>query len=483
MKKTTIYYMLALLLMPFGAAAQATGAGTFTDSRAEKNGDTVRFSAAYDVNGKLSSQSMILLTPMLRSLDGKESITFDPILIIGKSRNKALRRGIAMGNYQLGRQPSQTVVYRPHSKKYRGLPAVLDLKAPYAAWMRNAELLVEEQVVGCRFLTLADNGYSLLSPAMPPVQTPAFQVAYVQPPVETVKQRSDTYAARLNFHVNRTEILRSYMHNAVVLDEVDKIIEEVKDDKNLTFSDFRVTGYASPEGNAANNVRLSENRAKAFVSYVQNKHGIPASAIKVDWKGEDWDGLRKLMEESNFADKDRVLNILKNTSDPEQRKIQLKALGASTYQALMNNYFPYLRRNEYTISYVARPFSLDEAKELVKTKPQQLSLDEMFQLANSYPKNSAEFKEVFAVASRLYPDNDYANVNSGALAIENGAYDDALARLSKANLPQAWNNIGFIYVQKKDYAKAAEYFKRAADAGLDMAKSNLTALNKWLAEM
>jgi len=117
---------------------------------------------------------------------------------------------------------------------------------------------------------------------------------------------------------------------------------------------------------------------------------------------------------------------------------------------------------------------------LVKTKPQLLSLNEMYLVANTYPKTSAEFKEVFDIAARLYPNDPYANLNSAALDIENGAYDSALERALKVDMPESWNNAGYIYVKKGDYTRAAEYFKRAADAGLPVARENLNELNRWL---
>jgi len=345
--------------------------------------------------------------------------------------------------------------------------------------MRNAELVFEEHVTGCGGRQVADLTHRSISPILPPEYNPSYEVVYVTPPAEDVKQRSESYAARLNFRVGRYEILHNFMNNSQVLAEVDKIITEVKNDANLTITNFTVTGYASPEGTAQNNMTLSENRAKAFVKYVQDKHGIAQSAIKVDWKGDDWDGLRKIMEESNFSGKDQVLNILNNTSDPVQRKNQLRALG-TTYRELLNDYYPQLRRNEYTIAYVARPFSVNEAKEIIKTKPQQLSLNEMFLVANSYPKGSPQFKEVFDVAARMYPNDAYANLNSAALDIENGAYDVALERLQRVNQPEAWNNIGYIYIQREDYNRARDYFRRAADAGNAIAAKNLRELNMFL---
>ena len=475
MKKIYIYLIFSVLF-PAALSAQSEGGLTVENAAAQKRNDRVYIEAVLDArNLDLRSQQMMLVTPVLRSFDRRNEVRFDPVLIVGRTRNKALKRAERLDDYQVVPRPTQTI----HSWKIDGDPIRLQFNTPYASWMREAELVFNEEVSGCVNRELASYQLRGLDRVLPPAYVPSYTISYAEPPTEAVKQRSETYEARLNFVVNRYEIRHDYMNNAAVLDEVDKIIHEVKSDANLTINEFKVTGYASPEGAAAHNMKLSENRAKSFVSYVQGKHAISQNVMQVDWKGDDWDGLRKLMDQSNFTGKQQVLDILNGTSDAQQRKTQLRNLG-TTYRALLDEYYPYLRRNEYTISYIARPFSVEEAKTVVRTKPQQLSLNEMYLVANTYPKTSREFKEVFDIAARLYPNDDFANLNSAALDIENGAYDVALERLMKVNKPEAWNNIGYIYLKKGDYTRAADYFKRASDAGLSAARTNLNELNRWL---
>lgn len=477
MKKIFIYLIL-IIMLPLGSSAQFIPKGSiiFDQARSYKQGEMVSLEATLETLGlDLGRQQMMTLTPVLRSFDRTRQIEFEPVVIMGNARRKAVKRAEALDGFRFDPEPSERIRFRRQNLD----PVQFRLSVPYESWMRQAELVFFEDVTGCRDMELYQNQYPVISPVLPPAYRPSYQISYAEPPTEAVKQRSETYEARINFVVNRYEIRRDFMNNSAVLDSVDRIINEVKNDPNLTITEFRVTGYASPEGTAPHNLKLSENRARSFVAYVQNKHAISESAMKVDWKGDDWEGLRQLMERSNFSDRRRVLDILDNTTDVNQRKTQLRNMGAP-YRVLLDEYYPLLRRNEYTIAYVARPFSVEEAKNMVKTKPQQLSLNEMYLAANTYPKNSREFKEVFDVAVRLYPDDPYANLNSAALDIENGAYDLALERSMKVNRPEAWNNIGYIYVQKGDHIRAAEYFKRAADAGLTAGRHNLDELNKWL---
>ena len=477
MKKFYLIIIAILILPAANLSAQKVYNGEIRviDPVSKKTGSTVAINARLDLSAlTLHRQQMVMITPILKSYDGTHRIVFDPVLVSGCTRLKALGRETGLHNYAFERKPGEIVRADKHMEQFLDL----SYEVPFEKWMYEAELVLEEEATGCAHELLDQNTRRLIAQVLPPVVTPTYDVAYVTPPVEEIKQRSESYAARVNFLVNRFEIRRDYMNNAQVLSEVDQIIDELKNDRNLTITNFAVVGYASPEGNYQSNMKLSENRARSFVTYVRQRLPISENGIRVDWKGEDWDGLRAQMQDSQLPQRQQVTDIIDN-NDIAQRKSKLAAMG-QPYRELLSDYYPQLRRNEYTISYIARPFSIDEAKELVKTKPQHLSLNEMFLVANSYPKESQQFKEVFDIAVRLFPDSPYANVNSAALDIENGSYDVALGRLAKVDTPEAWNNTGIAYIHKGDYQKAKEYLRRAAGAGNGDARGNLAKLEEWL---
>lgn len=445
--------------------------------QAEKVGDNVKVDMNINLNElKMNRADMIILTPVMRSADNTNFKRFAPIVLAGPFRYKKLPRDIDFEGFRFEEEPQQII--RHYNKQPQTVPVTLNV--PYENWMRSGELVMTETKSGCDLKVKTDNEFSVLTPVLPPLVDPVYSLSYVTPPVEQVKQRSETYTARINFEVGKSVLLRNFKNNAQVLDEVDKIVNEIRNDANLTVNEFKVVGYASPEGNEQSNMKLSENRARSFITYMQSNYNIPAGQIKVDWKGEDWDGLRKVINESNLSDKNQILTAL-DEGNVAQRKNKVKQLnGNTTYQVLLRDYYPPLRRNEYTISYVARNFTIDEAKQLIQSKPQHLSLNEMFLVANTYPSTSKEFKDVFDVAVRLYPDNPIAQLNTAALEIENGANDAAIGRLQNINLPEAWNNLGVAYAKKGDFQKAEEYFKRAAQSGNGTASKNADQLTQWL---
>jgi len=431
---------------------------------------------------EMKSQYMLELTPVLKSRTSSDMVEFDPIVIAGGKRYRKLKRELAFGDYKF---PNTPQVLMKHNRR-KGQGVNIDLTTPFEKWMRQSDIIFQEKGSGCNGCRLVANQNPLIIPInlpAPALFEPKYNIVFLTPPVEEIKQRSESHSAFVNYEVAKHVLLPNYKNNANILAEVDKIISEVKNDDNLTITQFKVAGYASPEGNANSNQILSENRATAFINYLRDRYGFNTSQISVSGMGEDWAGLRKAVAASSVEDRDAVLDLIDNVSDVNQRKARLKSLsGGRTYRNLLDNYYPPLRRNDYTITYVARPFNIEEARVVFKKSPHHLSLNEMYVLANAYSRTSEEFKEIFDVAVRLYPHDQIAVINASAKDIENGAYDVAIARLQNVNMPAAWNNIGMAYIYKKDTAKAMEFFKKAADAGDSVAADNLRQLNRWIEE-
>ncbi|MDU1891672.1 MAG: DUF3868 domain-containing protein [Dysgonomonas sp.] len=478
MKKVNLYILVFSILFPFIAIeAQVMSPSGIKPEQVQVNreGDNVQIAMRIGIeNIDLNSQEMIVLTPVAMSADRQVMQTFAPVVITGAKRGRALNRELGFGSFEFPTAPQ--LIVPKNSVQY--IP--LNLSMPYNQWMHSGILAFKEERIGCACENESTNQYDIAQ-ILPPFFNPDYTLSYITPPAEKEKVRSDTHSARLNFKVNRYEILHNFGNNAQILMEVGEIINELRNDPNLTVTEFLITGYASPEGNYDSNMKLSENRAKSFVNYLSKTYNISPSTIKTDWKGEDWEGLKNVVSGLYLDNKQQILDIINNESNIQTRKIKLKQLsGGETYRMLLHDYYPPLRRNEYTISYVARSFSIDEAKELIRTKPHHLSLNEMYLVANSYPKNSEEFKHVFEIASRIYPEDPVVRLNTATLSLENNDLDTAVRQLETVNLPEAWNNLGIAYVQKKDYEKARSYFDRAANAGLGIASYNSEQLSKWL---
>lgn len=482
MRRTIIYFISALFFLfiinPIQAQVPYEGILMFENVRIIKQQDNLVINFNLELSPiHISNQAKVILTPVIKSDSLLMSQNLAPIIITGRTRDKVISRELALHNYEYQSEPQQYIV-RTNNKEQS---VVIKMSLPYSEWMRGAQLVLEEEATGCAECEYSKDSYLVVDKMLSPLFIPSYELLYVMPEAEEVKQRSETHSAYLNYQVGKYELIHNFENNAEILGKVNEIIREVRNDENLTFQTLTVTGYASPEGDYTKNMILSKNRAYSFVSYLEKIHGLNSSMIKVDWKGEDWDGLKEAISTSSIDDRNKVLNIIDENEDINQRKTLLKSLnGGSTYSFLLKSLYPPLRRNEYTISYVARPFSVDEAKEILKTKPQHLSLNEMFLVANTYPKDSHDFKEVFDIAVRLFPDDPIANLNVAAQEIEEGAINRAIERLQKIDFPEAYNNLGVAYAKREEYDKAAEYFNQAFQQGNETAKYNLEQMERFL---
>lgn len=151
---------------------------------------------------------------------------------------------------------------------------------------------------------------------------------------------------------------------------------------------------------------------------------------------------------------------------------------ADIYHRLLNEIYPLLRRNEYKIEYNVRNFNLDEARRMVDERPDLLSLTEMYKVADSYEKGSPGYGKVMQVAARYFPDAP-AVLNDLALeAMAKKEYDKAVQLLeySKVTFSDSTllNTLGVAYAGAGEPYKAEDAFRRAAEAGVEEARHNLT---------
>ena len=482
MKRKNIYTLFAITVTLFATFGMATAQVNYMEQVAVENLTVSKEGATTSVrldfilnNLELDKNDLLVITPVIVSTNNE--VVLRPVAVKGKLRSKVLERPFEWkGKMRLNMPKSDQLVREngtPQSLRYA-------TSLPFAEWQRDARLILRGEVIGCADCSEAQPDKLLSQKILPDRYVPTYRVSYIVPEVEPVKQRSETYSAHLNYRVGRHDLLPDFQNNAAELAKVGKIIRELKGDPDLTITNFTISGYASPEGNYDKNMQLSQRRAETFALYMEKEYGYNHDQFKVQWFGEDWKGLRNAVVASNLANKNAIVEIIDNVSNHDARDARLIALdNRQTYNVLLNDFYPPLRRNDYEVSFVSRPFNVNEAKEVIKTRPKLLSLNEMFLVAQTYDPASKEFKEVFDIAARLYPDEPIAILNSAAADIEGGNNQAAIDRLSRIeNDPRAWNNLGVAYVRTGEVAKAKDCFEKAAARGDEDAKHNLEELEK-----
>lgn len=239
--------------------------------------------------------------------------------------------------------------------------------------------------------------------------------------------------AYIDFPVNRIELRADYRRNPAQLDSIITTIKALKADKNLQVMTINIHGFASPEGSYKHNDYLAKNRARTLTEYVHKMVELPDSIFTVSSTAEDWDGLCEYIKQSDLEKKEQLLAIAKDESlTPDARDAKLKKQYPAQYRSLLTNCYPALRHSDYHITYKIKPFDVEEAKEIMKTKPQQLSLNELFMVAQTYEVGSKEFNEVMELAVRMYPTDETANLNAAIIRLNAGDADAAKPYLDRA---------------------------------------------------
>lgn len=485
MKRSVIIYVLLFLTAGINAAAQTMYSDrVIVDKVLEKDGRTISMQFSVDITGlRIDPQHMITLTPFLRSEDGTTEKTFDPVVIIGKKRNMVLRRETELAGRQIFEREPYEVMVRKNKTGQR-----LDYKVefPFESWMRTSKILIHERVEGCVWEELGDGFRTISDRMLGEVYTPLYSTNYLTPEVEEIKNRDEVAELRLNYKVASAVILPDFDNNAVELGKVADLVNEVTRNEDLTFTGISITGYASPEGPYNFNMKLSEDRARSLIDYLGKLYSIPSSMMEVDWKGEDWPGLEKSVVDDYFGDgKDEVLAVLRNQDPTEKKKEQLKTIdGGRVYARLLKDIYPPLRRNTFVINYTVVQFNLEKARQVIKTNPKLLSLNEMYLVAMSYPEDSEERTGTFAIAAEYYPDSPVAVNNSAVSLIEKGSFGEAEKMLMplKDN-PAVWNNLGVVMALRGEYEEAMGYFEKARNNAVGEAGINAVELQKLIDDL
>ena len=312
-------------------------------------------------------------------------------------------------------------------------------------------------------------------------------ISYVRPQVEPVKKREMSCEAFLDFVVSKTIIRPDYMNNPVELEKISSMLAEVRNDTTITIRGISVIGYASPEGSVLFNKQLSEGRAKALVNYLLPRFPFSEELYKVEYGGENWEGLRKMVAESDMAEKDRILHIIDHipveinyrTNTSRKKSLMLYKQG-NPYRFMLREYYPHLRKAICKIEYDVQNFNIEQAKVLIHSRPQNLSLNEIYLVALTYKNGSPEFIELFEKAVSLFPDDKIANLNaaSAALSREDIALAEKYLKKAEISAPEYENAVGVLYLLKSDYKQAKLHLIKAAESGLEQAYFNLEELNK-----
>lgn len=426
--------------------------------------DSVRITFLFNLEDmNVPSNRSIVLEPLFK--EGKKAEWLPAVEVMGRKRHLYYERN---GMLTYAESPAFVV----EKKKGETMKFPYRASLPYSEWMDNAELYMSSDECGCgQVVESTQEPLARADIAFTPL------LVYITPQVEMVKTRCLSGEAYLDFPVNKTVIYPEYRRNPEELAKINATIDTVKNDPDIRVTGMWVKGFASPEGSYPLNTRLAKGRTEALKNYIIDRDGLADTLFQTAYEPENWEGLRKYVAESDLSDKEGILALIDSDEEPDRKEREIRTRYPKSYRILLRECYPGLRRSDYRIDYTVRGFNVDEAKEVFRTRPQNLSLREMFAVAQTYEPGSEEFVDVFRKAVVLYPEDEVANLNAANALLEQGIAQPALAYLEKAgDSPQADNARGVAMYLLKRYDEAQEWFTKALSGGLEEAGKNLTVV-------
>ena len=439
-------------------------------TRGDDNRLTISMDVVLQKNMKVSSNRAAILTPIIEKNGHNKEL--QPILVYGRRRQLYSERNslVPANAYKVVRRKSNT------EQRINYL-----VQVPYEAWMQQSKLVMDADLCGCCNAVQANT--------LDPISTiniertkPSLAVAYIEPRPELVKQRIMEGSAKLDFPVNKTTIYPNYRNNQSELAKIRASIDTIRNDKNVCIKSISLSGFASPEGSYANNARLAKGRTAALLDYVRNYYDFPKNYMHMTSTPEDWVGYRDFVANSNLDKKDQILKIIDSKEpnlDVKERRIAA-LVGPKAYSFIHDEFFVALRHTDYKVLYTVCNFTVKDTREVMDKHPQQLSLQEIYELAKTYKTGSDDYNHCFQVAVLMFPDDPTANLNASSMELQRGNVAQAKKYLAKADqsLGATQNNLGLVDMLEGNYDSAQQHFQKAKDLGIEEASANLKELAK-----
>lgn len=468
---------LATLATPAAAAAQEPSRdeapryqATATDSNVRIEKGNVAVQMNIDLGEKnVRSQEKRIITPILRSHDGNHTETLPPIVVNGRKRAlKDLRDGIqTTDTYTVlkgNRDENRYVAYRA--------------SLPYESWMDSASLALDEKVTGCNCKG-SGNNLQNLQPSL--LYAPQIQLSsWRECPVEYTPHslQRDAY---LIYPVDQTILYPTRYGNQSELAKIDSALLFVQRNPIYEIRTIEISGHASPEGKLAHNIELSQGRAEALKSHILKHYTMPDTLLVVKPGTENWDGLVEVLQTYELPHKQEILDIIAAEPNLDRREDRIKEIGEGVpYRTLLHAIYPYLRKNTFTISYISRERTPDEARQLVFTNPSELNIHEFYRVIDAYYADKPGIRaQVLCIAADTYPRHSIANSNAALACLQTGDLEMAERYLlNTQNEPATWNNRACLLWQQGKVEEAVLWWQKAAAEGDEQARHNLSELQK-----
>lgn len=357
-------------------------------------------------------------------------------------------------NYKVVAKAGQTVREKVHFDYVEGMEkATLELRGVVKYKTKSWNAPARKVADGCNttYMLVDQNGYISL-------KADKYQ--------EIVKQTAE---GQILYRINSAEVSNSQIRSKSVKDFV-AALDEIIANERKTLVGTEVVAYASPDGGQKLNSKLSDNRSKtADKAWNKVTKGKKIADPEVKSIGQDWEGFRELVENSNIEDKDLILRVLSMYSDPAVRESEIKNM-SEVYTSLKSTVLPELRRARFIANVEYQNYTSEELLKLVDDNIDVLDEEALLRAASLVRDNDKK-ADLYQKAADKFG-SDRARFNKGVALLAAGKVAAAETAFNQVQTKdgELENALGVIALQKGDYQEAA---RRFAKAGTDEAKWNM----------
>lgn len=197
-----------------------------------------------------------------------------------------------------------------------------------------------------KFLLVFLLSFSCLAGAQPSLSADSAKGVFPQDTAILTPVSTQQIAAPIYFRLGRSDIDPSFMGNSEQIDQFVTSLRSILSNPDYVISKVRVVGTASPDGIRERNEELAGARARALSDLLMERASLPADKIEVVNGGENWQGLRAMIESSDeVPDKSKMLEFMDwYDGDRDRMKQSMQFYnGSRAWRWMYKHFFPILR--------------------------------------------------------------------------------------------------------------------------------------------
>lgn len=166
------------------------------------------------------------------------------------------------------------------------------------------------------------------------------------------RKAMSTLRANITFKTGKYNMDIDLGDNRRELDKVQDMLDQLTQTGEFVMDSISLIAGCSPEGSFRSNMLLSKRRAESIGNYLSGElsgiEGI-SGMLKPYPKGEDWQGLSRLVTDSlESGNKQFILDLIASDTDPDKKELDIRSKYPADYKYIREKLYPHLRAVDFT---------------------------------------------------------------------------------------------------------------------------------------